>query len=89
MHWYILSKYQADANFSPPSIGALRYKIFKCHFVRFFEVLTNQMINEEIQMLNLLTPKSYGCELKNNLLVKLMTDNLPAPIEMIELLVRT
>ena len=39
----------------------------------------------DVPIQNLPPPESYGCELNNRSLDPIMTDNLPAPIALIEL----
>ena len=79
LRWYMFSKYQSDASALPPTMSALKYKVFRCHYL----AMVLKSSHKPLQQLPL--PENYGWEWEKNLLVPIMTDNLPAPIAMIEL----
>ena len=79
LRWYFFSKFQSDAAQLPPTMSALKYKIFRSHFV----CMVLKRAHLPIQ--NLPSPEGYGWELNGNSLDPIMTDNLPAPIGLIEL----
>ena len=60
-------------------MSALKYKVFCNYFV--FIVLKRAHLSIQ----NLPSPEGYGWESNGNLLDPIMTDNLPAPIGLIEL----
>ena len=80
LHWYLYSraKYQTDADRLTPTMGALKYKIFRSHF----NTLLLRRSHMPIQ--NLLSPESYGWEKDDNSLTTIIMDNLPAPMAMNE-----
>ena len=79
LRWYMFSKYQTDATRLPPTMSALKYKIFRCHYV------TKVLKSSHKPLQNLPDPCSFGWEMINESLKPIMTDNLPAPLAMIEL----
>ena len=79
LRWYLYSKFQTDADKLPPTMSALKFKIFRSHFV----TLVLRRANIPVQ--NLPQPEKYGWERRGNALMPIMTDNLPAPMAMIEL----
>ena len=70
LHWYHFSKFQCDAEKLPPAIAALKYKVFRSHFVSL--VLRRSLI----QLQNIPSPLNYGLESSNNSYVPIMTDEI-------------
>ena len=79
LRWLLFSKYQYEATQLPPTMSALKYKIFRSHYVRM--VLKKSHVSKQ----NLTSPERYGWELNGSSLDPIMTDNLPAPLALIEL----
>ena len=79
LRWFLFSKYQHDATQLPPTMSALKYKIFRSHFI----CLVLKRSHMAIQ--NLPPPQNYGWELNGESLDPILTDNLPAPLGLIEL----
>ena len=80
LRWFLFSRYSKDASSLPPTFAALKYKVFRSHFV----TLVFKSCFKAIQ--NLPDPTGFGWELENNqLLPPITTDELPAPIGLIEL----
>ena len=77
--WFLFSKFQHDATKLPPTMSALKYKIFRSHFICL--VLKRSHISKQ----NLPLPQNYGWELNGESLDPILTDNLPAPLGLIEL----
>ena len=78
LRWYKFSKYQTEIDKLPPTAAALKYKIFRCHFVTF--VLRRSLST----MQHLPSPLSYGWESSGDACISVMTDEHPAPIALIE-----
>ena len=79
LRWYLYSKLQIDMERLPPTAGALKMKIFRSHFVTL--VLRRSCIN-----LQQLPPfENYGWENVDGKISAIMTDDLPAPLALIEL----
>ena len=79
LRWLLFSKYSCEVSKLPPTMSALKYRIFRAHYAAL--ILTK--CTSSIQ--NLPDPCSYGWELGNGNLVPVMTDDLPAPAGLIEL----
>ena len=79
LRWYLFSKFQNDISDLPPTTAALKYKIFRCHFV----VLVLRKSLLAIQALP--SPLNYGWESNGDAYKVIMTDELPAPVALIEL----
>ena len=79
LRWHLFSKYQTEAEKLPPTFGALKYKIFRTHFV------TMVLRRSHLAIQNLPPAQNYGWERSNQALVPMLTDNLPAPLALIEL----
>jgi len=79
LRWYLFSKFQSDISDLPPTTAALKYKIFRCHYVAL--VLRKSLVNIQ----NLPSPLSFGWEICNDTYKSIMTDELPAPSALIEL----
>lgn len=79
LRWYLYSKFQTDADKLPPTMSALKFKIFRSHYVS----LVLRRACQPLQ--NLPSPDINGWKRQNDALTPIMTDNLPAPMAMIEL----
>ena len=79
LRWHLYSKYQLDAEKLPPTTSALKYKVFRCHFV------TMVLRKSLVAIQNLPPPEGFGWEKIEDSLQPIMNDNLPAPIALIEL----
>ena len=77
LRWHLYSKYQLDAEKLTPTTSALKYKVFRRHFVTM--VLSKSLV--AIQ--NLPPPEGFGWERIEDSLQPIMNDNLPAPIALI------
>ena len=72
LRWYFYSKFQSDISDSPPTTAALKYQIFRCHYIA--------LVLQELP-----SPLSYSWECYGDTYKTTMTDELPAPIALIEL----
>ena len=79
VRWQLFSKYQYDAEKLPSTSGALKYRVFRCHYVTAVLRRANQT------MQNLPPAVDYGWELNDSSYILILTENLPAPLELIEL----
>ena len=79
LRWYLFSKFQYEAEKLPPTFSALKYKIFRCHFV------TMVLRRAHLAIQNLPHAANYGWEDINSSFTPILTDNLPAPLALIEL----
>ena len=79
LRWYLYSKFQTEAEKLLPTISALKYKIFRCHFIT---IILKRL---HVPLQNLPSPENYGWDKENACLVPIMTDSLPAPLALIEL----
>lgn len=79
LRWFLFSKYQYHALQLPPTMSALKYKIFRSHYI----CMTLRKSNVGLQ--NLPPAQNYGWELNGLTLDPILTDNLPAPLALIEL----
>ena len=79
VRWYLFSKCQCDAASLPPTMSALKFKIFRSHYVCMV------LKRAHLPYQQLPNPENYGWELNGDSLDPIMTDNLPAPIALIEL----
>ena len=77
LRWLLFSRFQYKAARLPPTMSALKYKIFRSRFV----CLVLKRSNVSIQ--NLPPLENYGWELNSRSLDPIMTDNLPAPLALI------
>ena len=78
--WIMFSKCQHEAEKLPPTFSTLKYKIFRTHFV------TMVLRRSHVSIQNLPPAINYGWEDDNDsTLVPIMTNNLPAPLALIEL----
>ena len=72
-------KYSYEVSKLPPTMRALKYRIFRAHYA----ALILKTCTSSIQ--NLPDPCGFGWELDNGNLVPTMTDDLPSPTGLIEL----
>lgn len=79
LRWYMYSKFQTQTEKLPPTMSALKYKIFRCHFI------TMVLKRSHVAFQHLPLPESFGWERTDDALTPIMTDSLPAPIALIEL----
>ena len=81
LRWYLYSKFQCESDKLPPTVPALKFKIFRSHFVTL--VLRRSLL----PLQRLPSPLSYGWELSNSdeCIIATMTDELPAPLALNEL----
>lgn len=79
LRWILYSKYSNDIAKLPPTFSALKYRIFRAHYV----ALVLKRCCEPFQ--NLPDATGYGWEIENETLVPILTDELPAPTGLIEL----
>ena len=79
LRWLLFSKYLCEVSKLPPTMSALKYRIFRAHYA----ALILKKCTSSIQ--NLPDPCGFGWELNNGNLVPIMIDDLPAPTGLIEL----
>lgn len=79
LRWYMFAKFQSDVSTLPPTVAALKYKIYRSHYVAL--VLRKSL--SSIQ--NLPSPLDFGWERSDDAYKPIMTDKLPAPVALIEL----
>ena len=79
LRWYLYSKFQCDVEKLPPTAAALKYKIFRSHFVT---LVLKRSLN---QIQNIPSALNYGWESCDKVYNPIMTDELPAPLALIEL----
>jgi len=79
LRWFLFSKFQCSVEKLPATAAALKLKIFRSHYVTL--VLRRARINKQ----SLPSYEGFGWELSNECIVPIMTDELPAPIALIEL----
>lgn len=75
----LFSKFQLEANKLPPTFGAFKYKLFRTHYI------TMVLRRSHLPIQKLPPPLNYGWENEDSSLVQILTDNLPAPMALIEL----
>ena len=79
LRWYLFSKFKHDAEKFPPTFSALKYKIFRSYFV------TMVLRRAHLPIQNLPPATNYGWESVHSSFVPILTENLPAPLALIEL----
>ena len=79
LRWFLFCKNQHDVERLPPTMGALKNKVFRSHYITL--VLRRSHLSHQ----HLPNPLNYGWENLDNILVPIMTDDLPAPLALIEL----
>ena len=75
----MFSKFQCEISNLPPTNTALKYNIFRCHYVTL--VLRRSLSTLQ----NLPSPLNYGWESSGEAYLPILTDKLPAPFALIEL----
>ena len=79
LRWYLFSRYQREAENLPPTFAALKYKIFRAHFI-------TMVLRRASVPLQMLPPAiNYGWENSEGQLIPIMTNNLPAPMALLEM----
>lgn len=79
LRWQLFSKHSVEVSKLPPTQAALKYRIFRCHYV----CTVLKKCDTPIQ--DLRDPQGFGWEAKGNSLVPILTDDLPAPVGLVEL----
>ena len=79
LRWYLFSKFQYSIEKLPPTVAALKLKIFRSHYATL--VLLRACIN--FQRLPS-CGENYGWETMTDRIGPIMTEELPAPIALIE-----
>ena len=79
LRWLLFSKYWSRVSKLPPTMSALKYRIFQVHYA----ALIIRKCGWSIQ--NLPDPSRFSWELDNGNLVSIMIDDLAAPTGLIEL----
>lgn len=79
LRWLLFTRFSNKISKLPPTLATLKYRIFRAHYV----ALVLKRCSKAIQ--NLPDATGYGWENVNNALVPILTDELPAPTELIEL----
>ena len=79
LRWYVFSKLQHDASQLPPTMSALKYKIFRAHYVCLI------LKRSHIAIQNLPPAENYGWELISDSIDPILTDNHLVPLQLIEL----
>ena len=75
----MFSEYQYNSEYLPPTFGALKHKIFCSHYV------TLTLKHAAVSKQNLSSFLNYGWEIVWNTIMPILTDNLLAPLALIEL----
>lgn len=79
LRWHLFSKYQQEGDKLPPTFSALKFKMFRAHFV-------TMILRRSTVSIQALPPViNYGWELVDEMFSPIMTDNLPAPSALIEM----
>ena len=79
MRWHLFRKHSLEASKLPPTQSALKFRIFRCHYVAL--VLKKCCVTMQC----LPDPTGYGWEVEGDKLVPIMTDDLPAHVGLVEL----
>ena len=81
LRWYMFSKYQYSSKKLPPTISTLRFAIYRSHLI------CNIWKKSTFSLPTLLNPEDYGWkyDIDNNRYEAIMTDQLPAPQQIVEL----
>ena len=79
MRWHLFSRYSVDASKLPPTKAALKYRIYRCHYISLV------LKSCDMPLQHLPDPTGFGWENSNGNLIPIMTDQLPAPVGLIEL----
>ena len=78
IRWYLYSKFKCEFNQLPPTQAALKYKIFRSHYV------TLNLRRAYLAITNLLS-LGHGWEAKDGVYMPSRTDELSVPLELMEL----
>ena len=79
LRWYLFSKHASDISYLPPTQAVLKYRIFRAHFI----ALVLKRCDQAVQ--DLPDATCYGWEESDNQLRPILSDELPAPVGLIEL----
>lgn len=79
LRWFHFQRYQHEADKLPPTFDALKYKIFRSHFI----AMVLKRSHQPLQSLPI--PDDYGWETEQGSFSPIMTRNLPAPVALIEM----
>ena len=79
LRWYLFSRYQHEADKLPPTFAALKYQIYRAHFV------TMVLRRSHLPLQKLPPVTNFGWEVVDELLTPVMTDQLPTPITLLEM----
>jgi len=79
LRWHLFSKFQYESEKLPPTFSALKHKIVRVNFGAMV------LRRAHLPLQNLPTVLNYGWENVNSSLSPILTDNLPAPLALIEL----
>ena len=79
IRWLLFSKYSCEVSKLPPTMSALKYRIFRAHYA----ALILKKCTSSIQ--NLPDPCGFGWELNNGNLIPIMIYDLPVPTGLIKL----
>ena len=79
LRWFLFSRHQQEGDKLPPTFSALKYKIFRAHYI-------TMVLRRSIVSIQSLPPAiNYGWEFVEEAFSPIMTDNLPAPSALIEM----
>lgn len=79
LQWYLFSKFQSDISKLPPTVAALKFKIFRSHFI----ALVPRRACWNFQQLP--SFENYIREIRQDKTGAIMTDEQPAPLALVEL----
>ena len=79
IRWYLYSKLKCEFNQLRPTQAALKYKIFRSHYV------TLVLRRAYLAITNLPLPLGHGWDAKDDVHVPTRTDELPVLLELMEL----
>ena len=79
LRWYLFSKHQWEADKLPPTPSALKFKLFRSHFVA---TIWKQSHKPQLEFLDI---EEYGWEKSDNCLTPITTDLPPAPSAIVEI----
>ena len=79
LRWFLFSKFQHSATQLAPTTSALKYNIFRSHYVCLV------LSRSHLAIQNLLPAENYGWELNGESLDPILTDILPDPLGLVEL----
>ena len=76
-----ISEYQYDAERLQPTSSTFKDRVFHCHYVT--------IVLHQANLAECFSSSYYGWEFNDSFFVPILTDKLPAPLELIELSVCT